>query len=597
MINKVFDLLSRDDKKDGIVVILIVTFQALLEVAGAASIIPLLIMFLGTGDASENGTMKSIENFFYGVGLPREADFTFVFISGLFVLTIVTFFVRSYSSYRKNLFIEKTRYSLSKRLLESYLSQPYAYFLTQNSNDLSKNLLSEIDQVTGKVVHNLVNMAAHMVVGAAILLFLLIINPLIALATFVVAGGLYGIIYVSVSRKLFAMGQERVTRNKERFIFAGEIFGGIKAIKILGKEAFSAQKFLYPSLRFSLISAKRQCINEVPSFLVEAVAVSALIVFTYLALTGKTSGSVEDIVPLLGVYAYSFYKLKPAINSVFLGISGLRYGAKTIEKLHADLAMHVTDQALPVVQEKLPLKQTLELIDIGFHYGDATVPALSSVNLEIKAGSRVAIVGSTGSGKTTLMNIVLYLLEPTEGKMLLDGQPLDKMNAKKWQNNIGYVSQDIFMMDASLAENIAFGVPKDQIDMEAVKKAAHTARIGTFIEEKLEDSYDTVIGDRGVRLSGGERQRIGIARALYTNPDILIFDEATSALDTVTEKEIIEEIYKLSRQKTIIMIAHRLSTVEKCDSIVVLNNGMIEATGTYEALIRKRNSFSAMVKI
>jgi len=597
MLKKVFGLLSKENKKNAAFVVFVITFQALLEVTGAASIIPLLIIFMDSGNALNNNIIEKLNNFSHNIGIPEDTDFTLVFISALLILTILTFFVRSYTSYRKNLFVEKTRFSLSKRLLESYLSQPYEYFLTQNSNDLSKNLLSEVDQVIGKVIHNLVNMAAHLVVGSAILVFLFIINPIVALATFVVAGGLYAAIYFSVSKALFGMGQERLRRNKERFIFAGEIFEGIKSIKVLGKESYSVQKFLEPSFHFSMINAKRQFINEVPSYIVEAVAIGALVIFTYFSVTSESSGSPSEFIPMLGVYAYSFFKLKPAINSVFIGLSGLKYGAKTIEKLLEDLSIQRPPQPVSDNSKKLSLKNKIQLVDVSYHYKESEAPALSLINLEIKSGSSVAIVGSTGSGKTTLINLILDLLAPTKGEILLDTQPLNKANAKNWQRNIGYVSQDIFMMDASLSENIAFGTPKDLIDMDVIKKVAHAAKIDGFIENNLEDGYNTVIGDRGIRLSGGEKQRIGIARALYHNPDVLIFDEATSALDSVTEKEIIEEIYKLSQHKTIIMIAHRLSTVKKCDSIIVLSNGTIETTGTYDELIKRKNSFSTMINI
>ena len=596
MLNQAYNLLDKEDKKKGFVVVSIVAFQALLEVTGAASIIPLLILFLGSSGQGESETIQSLSNQMYDFGVPRDVEFLPAFIGGLLFLTILTFFVRSYSSYRKNLFVEQTRYSLSRRLLQSYISQPYEYFLQQNASDLSKNLLSEVDQVIGKVIVNLVNMVAHLLVGSAILILLLVINPYVAMLTFLVSGGLYICLYLSVSKALHGMGKERLRRNKERFVIAGEIFGGIKSIKILGKENFSTQKFLLPSYRFSIINAQKQFINEVPAFLVEALGISALIVFTYFSLTNGVAGSTADIVPLLGVYAYSFYKLKPAINSIFVGIAGLRYGEKTIEKLHHDLSIHVSNVRTDPVTEKLPLHETVQFVNVCYKYDSSEREALSGINLTFRAGDNIAIVGSTGSGKSTLMNILLNLLEPTHGFVNLDGERLTAANASKWQNNIGYVSQDIFMMDGSVAENIAFGVPKDEIDLNAVKQAAIAARIDNFIIHSMDGGYDAVVGDRGVRLSGGEKQRIGIARALYTDPDILIFDEATSALDNITEKQIIEEIQSLSRsKKTIIMIAHRLSTVEKCDTIIVLKEGRIETSGSFQELIAGKNTFSAML--
>lgn len=596
MIHKVFTLLSKKGKKNAILVTSVIVFQALLEVAGAASIVPLLILFVDSGRALDNNIIKKIAEITYSLGFPKSIDFTVVLISALLVLTILIFLVRSYSSYQRTLFVEKTRFSLSQRLLTSYLSQDYEYFLTQNSNDLSKNLLSEVDQVIGKVIHTFVNMAANVVVGFAILVFLFIVNPVVALVTFLGAGGIYALIYASLSKTLFHMGQDRLKRNKERFIFAGEIFGGIKTIKITGNEEYSVQKFSVPSLAFAMLNGKRQVINDIPSYFIEAFALSGLIVFTYLNVTSTSASSSKELIPLLGLYGYSFYKLKPAVSSIFVGLSSLKYGAKTIEKIHNDLTMQLPLSAPLSGTEKLRVKHKIQFADVDYSYSNnSEKSALTSINLDILSGTSLAIVGSTGSGKTTLTNILLGLLEPTKGKILLDSQELNKTNVRNWQKNIGYVPQDIFMMDASIAENIAFGIPKNEIDMDALKKAAHAARIDQFIESKLADGYDTTIGDRGIRLSGGEKQRVGIARALYSNPDILVFDEATSALDSVTEKEIIEEIDKLSQHKTIIMVAHRLSTVKKCDLIVVLSNGKIETTGAYNELVKEKNSFSKML--
>lgn len=597
MINRAFSLLSRSDKKKAAFVTLIITFQALLEVTGAASIVPILIILIDSDNSLNNTVINTLAEFVHNIGVPKSIDFTLVLIGALLVLTILTFVVRSYSAYQRILFVEKTRFSLSKRLLESYLSQGYEYFLTQNSSELSKNLLSEVDQIIGKVIYTFVNMVAHVIVGSAILIFLAIINPAVALVAFLAAGGLYAAIYLGISKSLFRMGQERLKNNKDRFIFAGEIFGSIKAIKVSGNEEYSVQKFLIPSRSFALLNAKKQVISEIPSYLIEAVAIIGLIVFTYLNIASASSSPPEELIPILGLYAYSFYKLKPAVHSIFVGLSGLKYGAKTIDKLYNDLSMHSLCKDDLDDVEKLSLKDKIQISDVIYHYNDAEKPALSSVNFEIKAGSSVAIVGSTGSGKTTLTNIMLGLLDTTAGGIYFDGVLLNKSNVRNWQKNVGYVPQDIFMLDASVAENIAFGIPKEQIDMVAIKNAAHAAQIDEFIESKLENAYETTIGDRGIRLSGGEKQRIGIARALYTNPEVLVFDEATSALDSVTEKGIIEEIHKMSQQKTIIMIAHRLSTVKKCDLIVVLNNGEIETMGTYDELIDKKNSFSTMLNV
>ena len=540
-ISKVFGLLSKGDQKNLVFVTCVVMFQAILEVTGAASIVPLLIVFLDAENASDNMIIQTLSGLSQNIGIPQDVDFTFVLIMFLFALTILTFLVRSYSSYQKNIFIEQTRFSLGRRLIRSYLSQDYEYFLRQNANELSKNILSEIDQIIGKVISLLVQMAANTLVGLAILILLFVVNPTIAAVAFAVLGSLYVLIYLSVSKKLVRMGATRLKSNKERFIYAGEIFGGIKAIKVLGKEDYSVEKFCIPSRIFARMNACRQVISEIPQYLIEALAIGGLVMFAYINLSSSSPIPPEQFVPLLGLYAYSFYKLKPAVNSIFVAISGVRYGAKTVDKLYADLLMYVPRAAQSEDVKKMPLREKIQFVDVGYRYEGADKKALSSINLDIKAGSSVALVGSTGSGKTTLTNILLDLLEASEGHILLDNVKLTKDNAQSWQNNIGYVPQEIFMTDSSVAENIAFGVPKDQIDMDAVVRAAHAAKIDRFIEQKLENGYETTIGDRGIRLSGGERQRVAIARALVTHPKVILADEPTGNLDRKNASQVQNE--------------------------------------------------------
>lgn len=598
MIKKVLALLATSDKRYGLFVTLIVSAQAILEVAGAASIVPLLILLVGTKDPLQDPNFQTAIGVLHDFGLAENIDLLLFFIGALFLLTLLVLIMRSLSSYCRHKFAERVRFSIGQRLLKSYLSQSYTYFLQQNSSDLSKNLLAEVDQVVGKVVINLINMIANVLISLGLLSFLFYLNATVAFSILGIIGGIYLLIYFSVSRHLYSMGQERLARNKQRFIFAGEIFSGIKAIKILGVEDASSTKFLKPNRRFSVVNARMAIINEIPTFLVEAIAIAALIVLTYLVSSGILNTNTDELVPLLGVYAYSFYKIKPALTSIFKAAAALRYSEKTIERLYADMDMQQPQAAeLHARSNEVKLIKRLAVENVDYFYPSATKPALRDISLEIRAGACVAIVGSTGSGKTTLINIILSLLMPTNGRVFVDNTELDDANARQWQSSIGYVSQDIFMIDATVAENIAFGLQGDEIDLSAVKRAAEMAKISGFINDSLPDKYDTVIGDRGIRLSGGERQRLGIARALYTDPNVLIFDEATSALDNLTEKAIIEEIHSLAKKKTIIMIAHRLSTVKKCDAIIVLNDGRIEATGTYGELLEKTNSFANMADV
>jgi ABC-type bacteriocin/lantibiotic exporter with double-glycine peptidase domain len=595
MFKKILALLSKEDRKSGILVAAVVTILALLEVLGAASIMPLLVLLATPDSITENSVTKVLYLYFQKLGVEGYNEFVVTLLALFMIITILIFLMRSFSAYKLSLFIEQTRYSLSSRLLESYLSQNYDYFLSQNSSELSKNLLSEVDQVVGRIIHPIVNMTAQLIVACAILILLIAINPIIAFSTIGLIGALFISAYMIARRPLSRIGQERLINNKLRFIFAGEIFGGIKAIKVMEKEQYSIRQFQHPSYKFSMSNAKQGVISQIPSYLTETIAIGGLIIFIFFNFINESPALFGEIVPILGLYAFSFYKLKPAANSIFIGFAGIKYASKSVDKLHADLSIQQPQYSDDLKDTKIVIHNQIELKDVSFCYNGSTNQALSGVNCTIQAGSSVGLVGSTGSGKTTLTCILLGLIAPSDGEILLDEILLDKSNVRAWQRNIGYVPQDIYLIDASVAENIAFGIPKDEIDYSSVERSARAANVADFIENKLNDSYQTIVGDRGVRLSGGEKQRIGIARALYTDPDILILDEATSALDTLTEKKIIEEVSMLSQRKTVIMVAHRLSTVKNCDKIIVLKDGVIETSGTYNELETYENSLKSMI--
>jgi ABC-type multidrug transport system fused ATPase/permease subunit len=300
--------------------------------------------------------------------------------------------------------------------------------------------------------------------------------------------------------------------------------------------------------------------------------------------------------PIIGLYAFASYRLLPALGVIFTGVARIRTSLDALDHLYDDLRQ----QALAVSVnrdeiEALPLHDTLELRDVTFRYGPAQKPILEDFSLQVKAHTSVAFVGATGSGKTTTVDIILGLLVPERGQILVDGLALTETALPRWQKSLGYVPQHIYLSDDTIAHNIAFGVPYDRVDARAVERAARIANLHEFVLT-LPRGYDTVVGERGVRLSGGQRQRVGIARAMYHDPDVLVFDEATSALDNVTEDSVLQAVEKIARTKTIIMIAHRLSTVQKCDRICVLDRGRIVATGSYDELLETSPKFREMAR-
>jgi len=335
----------------------------------------------------------------------------------------------------------------------------------------------------------------------------------------------------------------------------------------------------------------------VPYYLIEAIAFGGIILISIFMLTGNGDDNVAlgGILPILGLYAFAAYRIKPAVQNIFQGFTGLRFGRATVDNLYADIYQGNSTEQLPVQKPlKLRVKHSIALDNLTYTYPNAIKPALNDLNIVIPVGSSLGIVGSTGAGKTTFVDVILGLLRPELGAITIDGKPVGENILRAWQQSLGYVPQDIFLTDATVAENIALGVPMHKIDIDQVEHCASLAQVSEFILNELPYQYETLVGERGVRLSGGQRQRIGIARALYHNPEVLVFDEATSALDSITEKAVMEAIDALTQQKTIILIAHRLSTVRNCNQIVLLDQGVIKAKGTFEELSNGSDEFRAM---
>jgi len=333
--------------------------------------------------------------------------------------------------------------------------------------------------------------------------------------------------------------------------------------------------------------------------LLEVVAFGGIILIAVYLIA--VQNNLQQVIPMLGLYAFAGYRLMPALQQAFNGIASARFNIAALDAIHRGLEnqvaepVHTNGRTAENQQEfVLPLNKRLVLDQVSFTYPGAKEAAIQHLSLEIPAHTTVGFVGKTGSGKTTTVDLILGLLRPQEGMISVDGTPLQGDAVRHWQQNIGYVPQHIYLADDTVARNIAFGVAEDEIDLDAVRDAARRAHIADFIESDLPEQWETVVGERGVKLSGGQRQRIGIARALYHNPSVLVFDEATSALDQKTETDVMEAIYELEGNHTILMIAHRLSTVQRADKIVMLERGRKVGEGSYDELAHRHAKFRSM---
>jgi len=588
---KIYDMLGPSERVQFYWLIALTIFMGIFDVLGVASIMPFLAVVANPQAVETN----EILNWFYRwSGADDVQSFMIILAAAMFLFVLATTLFRAGTFYALTYFTRMRTLSLAIRLMEHYLSQPYVWFLTQHTSDLGKTILSEVSQVVNGPVAATLRLIANSILILFLVVFLLILEPRAAIGAATLFGGSYGLIYLLVRTRLSRMGSERVDANRAKFQVMQEAMGGIKNVKLLNLERTYIDRFRIPAGTLARNQASLAVISELPRNLLEVIAFGGMILFV-LWLLATREGGASEIIPLLGVYAFAAARMFPTIQQFFGSLSAIRFGKPALDQLHEELTgpppydMKQGSELPPI-----PLKNALVLENVRFAFPDSGQPALRDLSLTIDANTTVGIVGATGAGKTTAVDIILGLLTPQSGTMKVDGQIIDENNVRAWQKSVGYVPQDIFLTDDTVTANIAFGERADEIDMDAVEKAARAAELHDFVMENLPQGYSTTVGERGTRLSGGQRQRIGIARALYSNPDILIFDEATSALDNLTERAVMDAIAALSHKKTIIMIAHRLSTVRNCDRIFLLENGALDGSDVYDRLVEKNRSFRAL---
>lgn len=568
---KIWQLLDAHERKRAIQLLVLMILMAFFEMLGVGSIIPFLSV-LGKPEVIEtNQYLSAVYHYFEFDG--KDSFLIFLGVFALVMLVVSAVF-RSFTVYASARFANMRRHSIGRKLLSKYLHQPYSFFLSRNSSEISKTILSEVDIFIGQVMQPSLQLVTYIAVSMALAGFLVAVDPFLAFILVALFGVFYTLTYMTIRKRLSRIGLELQKANEKRYKIVSETIGGIKDLKVLGRENIYLSSFDRPSEDFSSHQATNETLSQIPQFLVEVLAFGSLLVIAMYALASE-GADLGTMLPILGLYALGALKLKPSINNVYSAMSSLRFGKPALEAILKDLSEKSQhERSIANDYRRLPFQKNLKLKNINFYYPNASTPALADISIDIKVNSTVGIIGTTGAGKSTLVDIILGLLSPSSGYIEVDGQILDSANLRQWQNSIGYVPQSIFLADDSIASNIAFGVEKEQIDMTQVERVAKMAQVHEFVES-LESGYDTIIGERGVRLSGGQRQRLGIARALYHEPELLVLDEATSALDNETEAEVMKAIDSMSGSKTIIMIAHRLSTVEKCDEIVKLEKGRL----------------------
>jgi len=571
-LKKLLFLLNLYERKRMILILILIIIVALLDMIGIASILPFIAVLTNPTLIDTNFILNNMFQTLSIFGVENTQQFIFSLGILVFLLLIISLIFKALSTYLQIRFILMLAHNIGKRLVEGYLRQPYSWFLNRHSADLGKTILSEVGNVTGNGVGKLIELIAKGTVTVTIIILLIIVDPKLTLIVGFSLGLAYVIIFYSLRTYLNRIGKESLENNLLRFTAVSEAFGASKEIKVGGLEQTYIKIFSNSSETFAKTQASSLIVASLPRFFLEAIAFGGvLLMILYMMLQ---SGSFNNSLPIISLYVFAGYRLMPALQVIYASFTQIIFVGPSLDKLYDDIkSLKLSNENQE--QGVLSFTKTINLKNINYSYPNASRTALKDISLSIPAKSRVGLVGTTGSGKTTTVDIILALLEGQKGTLEVDGKVITKQNSRSWQRSIGYVPQYIYLSDDTIAANIAFGVELKDINQTAVEKASKIANLHEFVLNELPEQYQTTIGERGVRLSGGQRQRIGIARALYHNPHVLILDEATSALDNQTELAVMDAVNNCDKNITIIIIAHRLNTVKNCDIIFKLEKGKL----------------------
>jgi len=588
-VKKLLFILTLAEKKRLGLLMGMICVMAMLDMFGVASILP-FIAVLTNPDLVQNNTF--LNTVYTKLGFEDTQQFLFALGILLFVLLLFSLAFKALTTYAQLRFTLMREYSIDKRLVEGYLHQPYSWFLNRNTANLGKNIFSDVGLVINNGFIPIINLIAQSMVVTALLTLLMFIDTKLTLTIVLILGVAYTIIFKSIQGYLVRIGSESVKADQGRFTAITEALGAFKEVKVGGLEQIYIERFSNPALTFARRQSLAQVISQLPRFLIEILSFGGiLLLMLYLIVRS----SIISPLPIIALYVFAGYRLIPALQQIYSAFTQLRFVIPALDALHADL-LNLQPENINFKKDIIALKQSIILNQIQYSYPNAPKAAIKNLSLIIPAKSFVGFVGVTGSGKTTVVDLILGLLKAQNGTLVVDDQMITEYNRRAWQRTIGYIPQLIYLADDTVAANIAFGLNAKDIDQQAVERAAKMANLHDFVVNEMPHQYQTTVGERGIRLSGGQRQRIGIARALYHRPQVLIMDEATSALDNITERAIMDALHNVKYESTVILIAHRLSTVKACDTIFLLEKGELKAQGTFDELMQSNQLFQSMAR-
>ena len=592
---KIFDILNSQEKKQFISLFILILFSTLIDMLGFASVLPFVIALSKPELIEVNFVLSYLYNILNNLGYSGKNNFFFFLGILVFFLIVTSIILRAFVTYFHVRFTLMREHSFSELLMKNYLYQPYVWFLSKNSSALGKNILSEVNQVISGSVIPIINVLVQGIMIIGLVVVLALIDPVLISIVSLVLIFTYFFIFFLIKNILIRLGISRFDSNEKRFTIIKEAFEGIKELKATGLEKFYLKIFSKNSKIYALNQSLSSVITHSPRYFIEAVAFGGMILLLLVLI--KQDKDFLTIIPMVTLYALAGYRLLPALQLMYNALTQLKYFRKSLDHFYKDLKDLKSESHLtPKKILKLKFNKTIKLNNVSFLYPGAKKETLQKINITIPARTNVAITGPSGSGKSTLIDVILGLLTPNKGNLIIDNNTILPNNKNSWQKIIGYVPQKIYLSDASIAENIAFGSKNKEINQKLLINAAKIANIHDFIVNELDDSYETLIGENGVKISGGQRQRIGIARAFYNQPRVIILDEATSALDRITENNIIKNIINLKNKITVILVTHQLEVLKNFDTIFYLEKGKIDSKGNYNFLLNNSKSFRSFAK-
>jgi ATP-binding cassette subfamily C protein len=570
---------------------------AMMEAVGIGAILPFIALLENPAAAQKYAALRWAREAFglrtdlallqaCGVGI------ILVFLSKNVYLLLV--------QYLQARFIFGRQVTLAGQLMERYLRRPYTFHLEHNSAELVRNVSYETAQAFNHVIVALFTMCVELISVLVILALLVVLEPVVVPSVGAVLGVVSFVTYRFLGRRGRNLAKEQHEEFAKSLKWIQQGLGGVKEAKITGREPYFVAAYRRASTSFARAMVHLSMATVSPRYVLETVGIVGIVAICLVVL-GRGDDA-RSIIPVLGVLAIASARLLPSASRILASMSELRHFAPSVETLYKDMTAPGDRDAAANGSSKqlstsaIAFDRELTLEEVEYQYPTAAAPALRDVRLTIKKGESIGFVGSSGAGKTTLVDVVIGLLRPTRGRLVCDGVVLEGDALVAWQRSIGYVPQSVYLCDDSILRNVAFGIDDDAIDRERVDRAIEAAKLDDLVKS-LPKGLDTFVGERGVRLSGGQRQRIGIARALYLDPKLFVFDEATSSLDGATEQEIVAAIESVRKDRTTIIVAHRLSTVRNCDRIVFMSEGRIVQVGTWEELLASNAGFKQMVEL